>query len=87
MTSQPSMVSADGRLDQLCGASVEVPALRHRHGDIEHLARFFLRTYRPSGESRSSPDAPTMLRRCPWPENVRQPASVIRAWRGGLRAG
>lgn len=78
MTSQPSMVSADDQLDQLCGASVEVPPLRHRYGDIEHLARFFLRKYRPSGESRFSPDALTMLQRCPWPENVRQLESVIR---------
>ncbi|MFE0251700.1 sigma-54-dependent Fis family transcriptional regulator [Streptomyces sp. NPDC059010] len=78
MTSQPSMVSADDELDQLCGALVEVPALRHRFGDAEHLARFFLRKYRPSGESGFSPDALTMLQRCPWPENVRQLESVIR---------
>ncbi|MGW0867172.1 sigma-54-dependent Fis family transcriptional regulator [Streptomyces sp. NPDC002611] len=78
MTSQPSMVSADDELDRLCGASVEVPALRHRHGDTEHLARFFLRKYRPSGESRFSPDALTVLQRCPWPENVRQLESVVR---------
>ncbi|WP_435281072.1 sigma-54-dependent Fis family transcriptional regulator [Streptomyces koelreuteriae] len=78
MTSQPSMVSADDELDRLCGASVEVPALRHRHGDTEHLARFFLRKYRPSGESRFSPDALTALQRCPWPENVRQLESVVR---------
>ncbi|MEV0981815.1 hypothetical protein [Streptomyces sp. NPDC049915] len=78
ITSQPSMVGADDRLDQLCGASVEVPALRHRYGDIEHLARFFLRRYRPSGESGFSPDALTVLQRCPWPENVRQLESVIR---------
>ncbi|AZQ32195.1 GAF domain-containing protein [Streptomyces cyaneochromogenes] len=78
MTSQPSMVSADDGLDQLCGALVEVPALRHRFGDAEHLARFFLRKYRPSGESGFSPDALTMLQRCPWPENVRQLESVIR---------
>lgn len=78
MTSQPSMVGVDDQLDQLCGASVEVPPLRHRYGDIEHLARFFLRKYRPSGESRFSPDALTLLQRCPWPENVRQLESVIR---------
>ncbi|GAA3027913.1 helix-turn-helix domain-containing protein [Streptomyces glomeratus] len=78
MTSQPSMVSSDDQLDQLCGASVEVPPLRHRYGDIEHLAQFLLRKYRPSGESRFSPDVLTMLQRCPWPENVRQLESVIR---------
>ncbi|WAZ26605.1 hypothetical protein STRCI_008200 [Streptomyces cinnabarinus] len=78
MTSQPSMVSTDDELDQLCGASVEVPALRHRSGDTEHLARFFLRKYRPSGESGFLPDALTMLRRCLWPENVRQLESVVR---------
>ncbi|MGW1616431.1 sigma-54-dependent Fis family transcriptional regulator [Streptomyces sp. NPDC002285] len=77
-TSQPSMVSAADELDRVCGASVEVPALRHRYGDTEHLARFFLRKYRPSGESTFSPDALTMLQRCPWPENVRQLESVIR---------
>ncbi|MEU1260011.1 sigma-54-dependent Fis family transcriptional regulator [Streptomyces chartreusis] len=78
MTSQPSMVSADDELDRVCRASGEVPALRHRYGDTEHLARFFLRKYRPSGDSRFSTDALTMLQRCPWPENVRQLESVIR---------
>ncbi|WP_444545491.1 helix-turn-helix domain-containing protein [Streptomyces purpureus] len=72
------MVSTDDQLDRLCGALVEVPPLRHRPGDIEDLARFFLRKYRPSGESRFSPDALTMLQRCPWPENVRQLESVMR---------
>ncbi|WP_307659688.1 sigma-54-dependent Fis family transcriptional regulator [Streptomyces sp. V1I1] len=78
MTSQPSMVTTDDELDRLCDASVEVPPLRHRYGDIEHLVRFFLLKYRPSGESGCSPDALEMLRRCPWPENVRQLESVIR---------
>ncbi|WAZ26781.1 GAF domain-containing protein [Streptomyces cinnabarinus] len=78
VTSQPSMAGADDQLDQLCGALVEVPPLRHRHGDIELLARFFLRKYRPSGESRFSPDALTMLQRCPWPQNVHQLESVMR---------
>lgn len=78
MICQPSMVGADGHLDQLCGASVEVPPLRHRYGDIEHLARLFLRKYRPSGENTFSPDALSLLQRCPWPENVRQLESVIR---------
>jgi sigma-54 dependent transcriptional regulator, acetoin dehydrogenase operon transcriptional activator AcoR len=78
MTSQPSMVTTDDELDRLCDASVEVPSLRHRYGDIEHLARFFLLKYRPSGESGCSPDALAMLERCPWPENVRQLESVIR---------
>ncbi|WP_328877040.1 sigma-54-dependent Fis family transcriptional regulator [Streptomyces sp. NBC_00299] len=78
MTSQPSMVSTEDQLDQFCGATVEVPPLRHRYGDIEHLARFFLRKYRPSGESTLSPDALALLQQCPWPENVRQFESVIR---------
>ncbi|MFE5813855.1 sigma-54-dependent Fis family transcriptional regulator [Streptomyces sp. NPDC056479] len=78
MTSQPSMVSTEDQLDQFCGATVEVPPLRHRYGDIEHLARFFLRKYRPSGESTFSPDALALLQQCPWPENVRQFESVIR---------
>ncbi|KAB1141017.1 GAF domain-containing protein [Streptomyces luteolifulvus] len=78
MTRQPSMVSTDDELDRLCGISVEIPPLRHRHGDIEHLMRFFLRKYRASGESGFSMDALSMLQRCPWPENVRQLESVIR---------
>ncbi|MGP3925097.1 sigma-54-dependent Fis family transcriptional regulator [Streptomyces sp. 8N616] len=78
MTSQPSMVSADDQLDDVCGASVEVPPLRHRYGDIEHVVRYFLLKYRPSGERGCSPDALAMLQRCPWPENVRQLESVIR---------
>lgn len=78
MTSQPSMVSTDDHLGQLCGASVELPPLRHRYGDIEQLVRFFLLKYRPSGESSCSPEALAMLQRCPWPENVRQLESVIR---------
>ncbi|MGP3949931.1 sigma-54-dependent Fis family transcriptional regulator [Streptomyces sp. 7N604] len=78
MTSQPSMVGADDQLDDVCGASVEVPPLRHRYGDIEHLVRYFLLKYRPSGERGCSPDALAMLQRCPWPENVRQLESVIR---------
>ncbi|MEU6370160.1 hypothetical protein ABZ876_31670 [Streptomyces sp. NPDC046931] len=57
MTSQPSMVGTDDQPDQFCDATVEVPPLRHRYGDIEHLARLFLRKYRPSDESRFSPDA------------------------------
>ncbi|MEV1054185.1 GAF domain-containing protein [Streptomyces sp. NPDC049887] len=78
LTGQPSTAGADDRLGRLGDALVEVPPLRHRHGDIEHLARFFLRRYRPSTESRFSPEALTMLRRCPWPENVRQFESVVR---------
>ncbi|MFE9627612.1 sigma-54-dependent Fis family transcriptional regulator [Streptomyces sp. NPDC006527] len=78
MTSQPSMVGADDEFDLLCGALVEVPALRHRYGDIEHLARFFLRKYRPSGERGYAPEALAILQRCPWPENVRQLESVVR---------
>lgn len=78
MTSQPSMVTTDDELDRLYDAKVEVPPLRHRYGDIEHLVRFFLLKYRPSGESGCSPDTLAMLQRCPWPENVRQLESVIR---------
>ncbi|MFI1397112.1 sigma-54-dependent Fis family transcriptional regulator [Streptomyces sp. NPDC020681] len=78
MTSQPSMVTTEDELDRLCGASVEVPPLRHRYGDIEHLVRFFLLKYRPSGETSCSPDALALLQRCSWPENVRQLESVIR---------
>ncbi|MGW7385981.1 hypothetical protein [Streptomyces sp. NPDC054794] len=37
-----------------------------------------MRKYRPSGESIFSPEALTLLQRCPWPENVRQLESVIR---------
>lgn len=78
ITSQPSMVGADDHLDDLCDASVEVPPIRHRYEDIEHLVRFFLRKYRPNGESACSPEALAMLQQCPWPENIRQIESVIR---------
>jgi len=43
MTRRPSMAGADDHLDQLFDAWVEVPPIRHRHDDIEHLVRFFLR--------------------------------------------
>jgi transcriptional regulator of acetoin/glycerol metabolism len=72
------MVGADDHLDDLCDASVEVPPIRHRYEDIEQLVRFFLRRYRPNGESTCSPEALAMLQQCPWPENIRQIESVIR---------
>lgn len=78
VTSQPSTVDADDHLDHLCDASVEVPPIRHRYEDIEQLVRFFLRRYRPNGESTCSPEALAMLQQCPWPENIRQIESVIR---------
>ncbi|MFF3400104.1 sigma-54-dependent Fis family transcriptional regulator [Streptomyces sp. NPDC002659] len=78
ITSQPSMVTTDDELDRWCDARVEVPPLRRRYGDIEHLVRFFLLKYRPSGENGCSPDTLALLQRCPWPENVRQLESVIR---------
>jgi transcriptional regulator of acetoin/glycerol metabolism len=72
------VVTRDDELDRLCGSLLEVPPLRHRYGDLEHLVRFFLLKYRPSGEISFSPDALAMLERCPWPENVRRLESVIR---------
>ncbi|MCT9928976.1 GAF domain-containing protein [Planotetraspora sp. A-T 1434] len=79
MTSQPSAVGADDHLDYLCDASVEVPPIRHRYEDIDSLVRFFLRKYRPYGETTCSPEALATLQRCPWPENIRQIDSVIRS--------
>lgn len=78
MTRQPSMVSSDDHLDQLFDVWVEVPPIRHRSDDIEHLVRFFLRRYRPNGENTCSPAALALLQQCPWPENIRQIESVIR---------
>lgn len=78
MTRQPSMVGADDHLDQLFDAWVEVPPIRHRHDDIEHLVRFFLRKYRPNGDNTYSVAALAVLQQCPWPENIRQIESVIR---------
>lgn len=78
MTRQPSMVSSDDHLDPLFDAWVEVPPIRHRSDDIEHLVRFFLRRYRPNGENTCSPAALALLQQCPWPENIRQIESIIR---------
>jgi transcriptional regulator of acetoin/glycerol metabolism len=78
ITHQPSTAGSDDHLDQLFDAWVEVPPIRHRHDDIEHLVRFFLRRYRPSGENTCSPEALVLLQQSPWPENIRQIESVIR---------
>lgn len=78
MTRQPSTSGADDHLDQFFDTWVEVPPIRHRHDDIEHLVRFFLRKYRPNGENNYSPAVLTLLQQSPWPENIRQIESVIR---------
>lgn len=78
MTLQPSKVDTNDNLHQLFDVWVEVPPIRHRHDDIEHLVRFFLRKYRPNGENTYTPAALALFQQCLWPENIRQIEGVIR---------
>lgn len=62
-------------------ATVKVPPLRHRPGDIVPLANYFLRLYSED----TKPPARTFgqgalaaLRRYPWPGNVRELENVVR---------
>ncbi len=66
-------------LQALCGAVVQLPPVRHRAEDITALVRHFLRRYRPAGDLSCSPAAMHLLHRCPWPENIRQVETVVRA--------
>jgi two-component system response regulator AtoC len=56
-----------------------LPPLRSRPEDIEPLVRHFLRLYSPEGEEplRISAEALELLRRYPWPGNIRELRSVI----------
>lgn len=65
---------------RVVGAQVHVPSLRERKDDIPVLAAHFLRT--AAGTTRKtvrgiSPEAMDLLKRYPWPGNVRQLKSEI----------
>jgi len=60
---------------------IELPPLRERPGDVEHLVRFFLARFgrTPSGiPARITPAALERLAAAPWPGNVRQLENEIR---------
>jgi two-component system nitrogen regulation response regulator GlnG len=66
---------------RLNGFAINLPALRERGDDIPLLIRHYLaRCSQELGKTVSevSPDAMKMLRRYPWPGNVRQLQSVLR---------
>jgi Nif-specific regulatory protein len=59
---------------------IELPPLRKRREDIEHLAAHFARTASASigvEERNVSPEAATLLRAYDWPGNIRELANVI----------
>jgi DNA-binding NtrC family response regulator len=59
---------------------IELPPLRKRREDIEHLAAHFAKTASASigvEERRVSPEAATLLRAYDWPGNIRELANVI----------
>ena len=65
---------------RLCGATIQVPALRERVDDIPLLAEHFLaRDERENGVKRwLGPEAVELVRRYSWPGNVRQLENAIR---------
>ncbi|MBN2192048.1 MAG: sigma 54-interacting transcriptional regulator [Polyangiaceae bacterium] len=63
------------RLDVI---TVVVPPLRDRPGDLDLLVRHFLTKHAPSRTIQVSPQAMAMLRRYPWPGNVRQLENELR---------
>jgi transcriptional regulator with GAF, ATPase, and Fis domain len=72
------MEEGDFRADlyhRLCGIEIHLPALRERHGDVELLADYFLRSLpaEPAGGPVGiDPLALECLTRYPWPGNVRE---------------
>jgi transcriptional regulator with PAS, ATPase and Fis domain len=61
-------------------ATIELPPLRERGGDVVLLARHFVERYAAEyakGSVRLSPSAAAALRACPWPGNVRQLENAI----------
>ena len=63
-------------------ATIALAPLRERPGDIEPLARHFLETYRERmglGEVTFAPAAMDLIRRYPWPGNIRELENVIQA--------
>jgi two-component system nitrogen regulation response regulator GlnG len=66
---------------RLAGVTITVPPLRERPDDVPELAHHFLFRYgREAGRDLRgfSPEALEMLRRYPWPGNVREMQGVIR---------
>ncbi len=61
------------------GLELNVPPLRERQEDIGLLARHFLEEADVRAEDRLAPDSLTWLAAQPWPGNVRQLASLMRA--------
>jgi two-component system, NtrC family, response regulator AtoC len=79
-----AMVSA-GRFREdlyyrLRGATLEVPPLRARPGDIDLLIEAFLEEARPERRVKVSPEARELLRRYPWPGNVRELRAEVMRW-------
>ncbi len=60
---------------RLAVARVELPPLRKRHGDVERLARSFLRRLR--GDETISDELRRRLEDYPWPGNVRELHNVV----------
>jgi two-component system response regulator HydG len=59
---------------------IPLPPLRERPGDVEELARWFLRRSAPRlgrAVTDFSPEALELLRRYPWPGNVRELENVV----------
>ncbi|MFH1809010.1 MAG: sigma 54-interacting transcriptional regulator [Pseudomonadota bacterium] len=56
---------------------IQLPPLRDRRGDVELLARHFLRTLDPAGAHQLSEDALQLLRSYSWPGNVRELRNVL----------
>jgi len=57
---------------------IELPALRDRPGDVEHLVRFFLRRFADGVPRALDPEALAALVQYPWPGNVRQLENEMR---------
>jgi len=65
---------------RLAVITLSVPPLRHRDGDTERLAAYFLETYRArlrKGPLRLSEESLEALRSYPWPGNVRELENCI----------
>jgi len=61
-------------------ATISLPPLRDRPGDVAPLAEHFLETYRQRlglSEARFAPEAMSLIRRYPWPGNIRELENVI----------
>ncbi|MCB1094469.1 MAG: sigma-54-dependent Fis family transcriptional regulator [Verrucomicrobiae bacterium] len=69
-------------LYRLEGATIRLPPLRDRRGDIPKLVEFFLHHYASEfkiDNPRLEKGVVAMLESCPWPGNVRQLQNVLRA--------